>query len=371
MDVLTFLQPENSVSGRRAGPVPQSRSSLALSLQGDELSSPSYSVRASVSFTDLSCLPAPFSFPVIFLFLTVFVLALTPVAQSKLGYYRLGRVEFPSEFSAETAMRLLVSPERESSSLVSNSGLNLPTSIQAIQYEKYNVKNGDTVSGIMARFGLQNTGTLLSVNNIDNARRIRTGQVLKIPSMDGVLYRVAKGDSLAGIAAKYKLPVTGILDANDLSSSTLVPGQSLFIPGASLSTLELRKAMGELFVFPIRGRLTSPFGYRQDPFTGVRTFHTGIDLAAPTGTPIKATLDGKVAVSGYSTVFGNYVIITHDGGYQSLYGHMSSVGVKRGQNITQGAIIGKVGNTGYSTGSHLHFSVYRNGKTLDPQSVLK
>lgn len=371
MDVLTFLQPENSVSGNRSRPIPQSRSSLALSLQAEELSLPSYSKRASVSFSDLLSVPAPFSFPVMFLFFCVLLLAVTPIAQTQLGYYRLGRLSFPSYSSAETAMRVLVSPEKDAAGRYTDSEIDLPASIQAVQYDTYSVKNGDTVSGIMARFGLRNTGTLLSVNNIDNARRIRSGQILKIPSMDGVIYTVTSGDSLAGIASKYGLAVTGILDANDLVSSSLFPGQSLFIPGGALSTLELRKAMGELFVYPLRGRLTSSFGYRKDPFTGARTFHTGIDLAAPTGTPIKATLDGKVAVSGYSTVYGNYVIISHDGGYQSLYGHMSSIGVKRGQSITQGATIGRVGNTGYSTGSHLHFSVYRNGKMLDPQSVLK
>ena len=148
------------------------------------------------------------------------------------------------------------------------------------------------------------------------------------------------------------------------------PGQTLFIPGGSLSTMALRRAMGELFISPVLGRLTSPYGYRKDPFTGVRSFHTGIDIAAPTGTAIKATLDGKVATTGYSPVYGNYVIITHDAGYQSLYGHMSTINVLRGQNVIQGARLGSVGNTGYSTGSHLHFSVYRNGKMVNPSSLL-
>jgi murein DD-endopeptidase MepM/ murein hydrolase activator NlpD len=135
--------------------------------------------------------------------------------------------------------------------------------------------------------------------------------------------------------------------------------------------MDLRKALGELFVTPVMGRLTSPFGYRSDPFTGVRTFHTGIDIAAPTGTAVKATLDGKIATTGFSSVYGNYVIVTHGEGYQSLYAHLSSVSVKRGQRITQSAVIGRVGNTGYSTGSHLHFSVYKHGKMIDPKSVLK
>jgi murein DD-endopeptidase MepM/ murein hydrolase activator NlpD len=165
--------------------------------------------------------------------------------------------------------------------------------------------------------------------------------------------------------------VNAILDANDLQKETLVAGQKLFIPGATLSASELRRAMGNLFMLPVKGgRLTSTFGWRSDPFTGVRTFHTGIDLAAGIGTPIKASMEGSVATTGFSSVFGNYVILSHDSGYQTLYGHMSSIGVRRGQRVAQGAEIGKVGNTGYSTGSHCHFSVYKNGKMINPYSVI-
>jgi len=129
--------------------------------------------------------------------------------------------------------------------------------------------------------------------------------------------------------------------------------------------------LGELFAYPIRGRLTSRYGTRNAPFTGRRSFHTGIDLAAPLGTLVRATMDGKVATTGYSTLYGNFIIVSHDGGYQSLYGHLSYVGVSRGQSVSQSTIIGRVGNTGYSTGPHLHLSIYKNGKMVDPLSVLK
>ena len=133
--------------------------------------------------------------------------------------------------------------------------------------------------------------------------------MLRIPSTDGLLYTVKKNETLAGIAAAHKVSVTTLLDANDLTQETLSVGQQLFIPGVALSSFELRKALGELFIYPIHGRLTSPFGYRSDPFTGARSYHTGIDLAAPTGTAVKATLDGKVAEAGFNRIYGNYVII--------------------------------------------------------------
>ena len=135
--------------------------------------------------------------------------------------------------------------------------------------------------------------------------------------------------------------------------------------------MELKKAMGELFIYPINGRLTSPFGYRRDPFTGRKSFHSGIDLAAPVGTPIKVILDGVVNFTSYSRIFGNYVIVTHPNGYQTLYGHVNAFSVKKGDKVSQGDIIAFVGNTGMSTGPHLHLSIYKNGKLIDPLSVLR
>ena len=95
-----------------------------------------------------------------------------------------------------------------------------------------------------------------------------------------------------------------------------------------------------------------------------------MDLAAPMGTSIKVSSDGRVVDAGWQNIFGNYVIVSHGGGYQTLYAHMSKISVRRGQYLTQGDEVGKVGSTGYSTGPHLHFSVYKNGKMIDPFSVL-
>ena len=286
------------------------------------------------------------------------------------GTYSIRRMTFSEEPSFSRALHSYIFPEQdgftEQASEPSATGY-----VSTVTFTDYTVRKGDTVSGIASRAGLRNFGTLLSVNNIDNARRISAGQILRIPSTDGLLYTVKKNETLAGIAAAHKVTVTALLDANDLTQETLSVGQKLFIPGASLSSFELRKALGELFIYPIQGRLTSPFGYRSDPFTGARSFHTGVDLAAPIGTPVKATLDGRIAETGFNRIFGNYVIITHDRGYQSLYGHLSAVSVKRGQYVTQGAIVGAVGNTGYSTGPHLHLSIYKNGSLINPFSVLK
>jgi murein DD-endopeptidase MepM/ murein hydrolase activator NlpD len=128
---------------------------------------------------------------------------------------------------------------------------------------------------------------------------------------------------------------------------------------------------GVSFVWPVRGPISSPFGYRSNPFTGLRTYHSALDIAVPLGTKVKATRAGTVADTGYNSVFGNYIILKHSSGYQSLYGHLSAIGVREGQSVDQGAVIGNSGNTGESTGPHLHFSIFQNGKALDPRRFVK
>ena len=308
--------------------------------------------------------------PILLIFSILYAILAVPLLRNGAGAYSIRTMHFSEEPSFSRAFNAYIFPEHENFS-DHDTGVAVNDYVSAVTFKDYTVKKGDTVSGIASGAGLRNFGTLLSVNNIDNARRISVGQVLRIPSADGLLYTVKKGETLAGIAAAHNVSVTTLLDANDLTNETLSVGQKLFIPGAALSSFELRKALGELFIYPIHGRLTSPFGYRSDPFTGARSFHSGVDLAAPTGTSVKATLDGRIAETGFNRIYGNYVIITHDRGYQSLYGHLSAIYVKRGQYVTQGAVVGAVGNTGYSTGPHLHLSIYKNGSLINPFSVLK
>ena len=242
-----------------------------------------------------------------------------------------------------------------------------------VSYQTYTVRSGDTLGGITKRFGLTNLSTLIDVNGITNARSLHEGQKLRIPSVDGLMYTVSKGNSLTGLSAKFNVPLEDLLDVNDLASQTLTVGQQLFIPGAKMDAAKLHEVLGDLFKIPITAayRISSKFGWRPDPFTGVRSYHTGIDLACPEGTPIRAAMNGTVAFVGWSNVFGNYIIVNHPNGYQTLYGHLSASRVKKGQNVTQATVIGLVGSTGYSTGAHLHFTVYKNGRLVNPSSVLK
>ncbi len=250
-----------------------------------------------------------------------------------------------------------------------STGVNPKEIFLPVKFQTYRFASGDSLSAVANRFNLR-VGTIISWNQITNARRMPAGLELELPSYDGIRYVVKRGDTLTSIAQETRVDYNAILDANNLESPVLSPGQVLFLPGASLSRNELRSAMGELFIFPARGRLTSRFGWRRDPFSGVRTFHNGIDIANVEGTPVWAAKEGRVVDVGYHSAFGNYVVISHEGGYQTLYGHLQNYSVRRGQVVNQGQVIARMGNTGYSTGNHLHFTVMLRNKDIDPMRVL-
>lgn len=124
------------------------------------------------------------------------------------------------------------------------------------------------------------------------------------------------------------------------------------------------------FLRPVGGPITSPFGPRIHPIYGDQGFHRGVDYGAPSGTPIKASKAGTVVLSQYSSSFGNYVIINHGNGVQTLYAHASSLNCSVGQQVQQGQVVAYVGSTGWSTGPHLHFEIRINGEAVNPQNYI-
>ena len=124
------------------------------------------------------------------------------------------------------------------------------------------------------------------------------------------------------------------------------------------------------FRMPVSGRISSPYGYRQHPIYKVRKLHTGIDIAAPTGTRIRSAGDGTVVHSARWGGYGNCVIVDHGGGLATLYAHCSRLAVTNGQRVTHGQVIGYVGSTGLSTGPHLHFEVRKDGRPVNPSPYL-
>jgi murein DD-endopeptidase MepM/ murein hydrolase activator NlpD len=275
-----------------------------------------------------------------------------------------------SGFQVNMASYAGLSPQAYRESGASPSSEDIPLDLkETFSWLNYTVKRGDSVSKIAAAFGIS-MDAIIASNGITNVRRLYQGQTIKIPNMDGIPYTVKAGDSLHKISSSMNVPLEAILDANDVQNENIIPGTVLFIPGAKMRAEDLKLALGELFIYPIRGRLTSPFGWRHDPISGVRRYHAAIDLAAPIGTPVKAAMDGRVSTVGYNGTYGKFIIVNHNNGFQTMYAHLSVTSVTQGSLVNQGTKIGEVGNTGYSTGPHLHFAVFKNGRAVNPRELL-
>jgi len=226
----------------------------------------------------------------------------------------------------------------------------------------YVVREGDSLSGIAKLFGVS-VNTIVWANDIKKGL-ITPGQTLLILPVSGVEHTVVKGDTLASLAKKYKADVNEIAQFNDLKAGVVLAlGDILIIPdgeipaptsGSTNSTARLRGAGGPVY----EGYYLRPLvgGHRSQGLHG----YNAVDLGAPVGTPVLAAAPGTVIVSrnyGYNGGYGNYVVVSHSNGTQTLYAHLSKNLVFEGYTVVRGQVIGEVGSTGKSTGAHLHFEV--------------
>jgi murein DD-endopeptidase MepM/ murein hydrolase activator NlpD len=224
----------------------------------------------------------------------------------------------------------------------------------------YVVREGDTLSEIAEMFGVT-ANTIKWANDIPPNGRIRVGQTLTILPIDGVKYVVKKGDTFESIAKKHDADADEIRNYNGLE--TLAIGSQIIIPDGEIEPPPAAKTVAKSIAGAV---LVASSGSYTNPLPGARRTqgihgYNGIDLAGvPVGTPIVAAAAGEIIVArsgGYNGGYGSYVVIRHDNGTQTLYAHMSSVRVGVGQIVSQGEAIGGVGNSGRSTGAHLHFEV--------------
>ncbi len=161
----------------------------------------------------------------------------------------------------------------------------------------------------------------------------------------------------------------GLVPASSLDGT---PSQHLGTPGAQYlqgQDQSLAAPQAGTLLAPVTGEVSSDFGWRRDPFTGQRGYHSGVDIAAPEGTPVKACWDGKVSFAGKQHGYGNLVIVDHPGGWRSYYGHNKAMNVAEGQTIRAGQQIASVGQTGRATGPHLHFELRRDDVAVDPMKI--
>ncbi|NNM68249.1 MAG: M23 family metallopeptidase [Spirochaetales bacterium] len=233
---------------------------------------------------------------------------------------------------------------------------------------RYEVRSDDTVFSLASKFNLP-YDTLATLNGWAGPDSVHSGETILVPSQPGLFINLSRPGEIDRLMASWRKSQAPREKLHLPSPAGTV--SVVFFPGQRFHPIQRAFFLGILFRFPLpHAILTSPFGMRANPFTGKPDFHPGIDLAAPTGTDVFAARDGRVIEAGYDSVLGNHVCIQHDGHYETVYGHLSAIGVTVNQEVHAGAVIGQVGSTGESTGPHLHFEILLKGKPIDPAPLL-
>jgi len=188
--------------------------------------------------------------------------------------------------------------------------------------------------------------------------------IIKITATDDILYTIKSGDTLYSIAKKFSVKINDILKINTINNPDLIfVNDTIKIP--------LRKTLASRspkysFVWPVNGKISSPYGWRIDPFTKKKAFHKGLDIAVPFGSPVYSADDGKVFFCDWAEGYGKLIIIKHRNGSLSYYGHLEKFLIKHGEFINKGKIIALSGNSGRSSGPHLHFEIRIKDRCVNP-----
>ena len=285
----------------------------------------------------------------------------------------------------------------------------------------YKIKKKDTIPAIAKRYGVKQDTIL--INNKDALNnKLKIGDAITFPSIDGLYYKLEKNDTLAKIAKKYGISVVDIVDYNNINPKKLKAGSTIFLKGVTLQ--KYKDVEGRLiaaqqakedkkknknkekpekppkgakgsapppppppqddddggrsaaysgagFAYPVRyAGVSSPFGNRFHPVLKRYILHTGVDLVAKY-VPLRAAKSGVVTFAGNMSGYGKIIIIRHDNGYETRYAHLSVISTNVGEHVNQGDLIGKTGNSGRTTGAHLHFEIRQNGVPKNPMKYLR
>ena len=274
---------------------------------------------------------------------------------------------------------------------------------------EYRVKKNDNIWNIAKKNGIK-PSDIISINNISSKGIIKEDDLLLLPSKTGVKYRIKKGDTLSSIAAKYNTDVEKIAEHNNIDGKRIIAGRTIFLPGAiekkeqlpdfkfkknndktqtiaskkSDKTVVNDKKKPEIasdinrekdnklrLAWPLRGPITSGFGYRTHPFSNEKTFHYNLDIGAEIGTPVRASAEGVIIFSGWKGAYGNLIVIQHKNNYITVYAHNSKLIVEENEPVKKGQKIALSGKTGATTGAHLHFEIRKGIVPLNPSRILK
>lgn len=237
----------------------------------------------------------------------------------------------------------------------------------------YKVKRGDSLWLIAQRYGVY-VSTLQYLNNLKSSN-LKVGQSLKVSTNNTRLFKVSWKTTLANLANYFNCSSDELKKLNpSIKKSDLIKlGTEVTIPNKNpyfVNNTQTKYFENYMGFWPVNGNIASPYGWRKHPVYGKKIFHNGIDIENDKGTPVKSIGPGKVIFASYKGNSGKLVIIQHKSGLQTIYAHLDSILTKKGKKVGQGDVIGKVGNTGVSTGPHLHFGIRKNGKFINPVNYL-
>jgi len=256
--------------------------------------------------------------------------------------------------------------------------------VEQEQMETHTVQRGDTLYYLASRYDTDIL-TLAELNRMDPRDLLPVGKELQVVNTSGKIHRVEEGECWSELASEYGVELSEIKRLSPEEHPEPVEGEKLLLvkeremitastaennkevpPADREAQLSRSATTGEppSFQWPLRGRITSPFGPRN------QRFHYGIDIAASRGTPVKAAAAGQVTVASHTGSYGLLLELEHGGGWKSRYAHNSGLEVEKGEQVSSGQTVALVGNTGNATGPHLHFEILRGGQQVDPLKYL-
>ena len=240
-----------------------------------------------------------------------------------------------------------------------------------VQVKTYKMREGESYWDVAMRNHIS-MDTIIAANPFLDSLLAKQGIEIVLPEEDGVLMVVDDLFDVARMSFKvdYKECVKGRFSQSIFKLFSLDDMRFVFfkgsIPAIVNDSLEKLFAMRKIFQSPLTGRYTSLYGERANPFAEGMEFHDGIDINAKYGDPIYPAREGIISFTGWRYELGQAIIIQHLDGYETTYGHLSSIKVKAGQSVSKKEVIGLVGSTGRSTGPHLHFMIKRHGQLINP-----
>lgn len=240
----------------------------------------------------------------------------------------------------------------------------LPDSIAEAEILSHEVEDGETLTDVALALGVS-AANLRASNGLYGGEALQPGEIL-YAAREGVLHTIKSGQTLTDISLTYVVPIEEITRANGISADqTIRAGERLLIPTSGNTYWEnvvrLSGGTPSQFIWPLLAEVVSEFGWRDHPVLGDWHHHDGIDLDVPEGTLVYASASGEVFFYGEQPGYGNVLILEHGDGYYTMYGHLSGTFVQPGRFVEAGQGIAQSGNTGISSGPHLHFEI-RNGQ---------